>query len=84
MIAARATDQGSSSVIPVWCKGYGEWRCKMTIEGDSIYINAPQRPEGIINTSEETIEKAQKILRDGVLYIRRNGVTYNVQGIKVK
>ena len=56
----------------------------MTIEGDSIYIDAPQRPEGILNTSAETVEKAQKILRDGVLYIRRNGVTYNVQGIKVK
>lgn len=84
VIAARATDQGSSSVIPVWCKGFGEWRCKMTIEGDSIYIDAPQRPEGILNTSAETVEKAQKILRDGVLYIRRNGVTYNVQGIKVK
>ncbi len=83
VIAARATDQGTKSVIPVWCKGYGEWRCKMTFEGDSIYIDAPQRPEGILNTSAETVEKAQKILRDGVLYIRRNGVTYNVQGIKV-
>ena len=83
VVSARATDLGTNSVIPIYSKGIGEWKCKMTITGDSIYINAPQQPEGIFYPSYETAEKAQKFVRDGVLYIRRGKDIYTVTGLKV-
>lgn len=42
-------------------------------------------PQGIEEpTSQESRVKSQKKLRDGVLYIERNGKTYNAQGAEVK
>lgn len=40
VVAARADDQ-PDAYIPIYRKWLGEWRCKMTISGDSIYLTPP-------------------------------------------
>lgn len=60
----------------------------MTITTDSIYIVEPTAviPDPEPTEAFEQVRQtppAQKMMRDGVIYIRRNDATYNVQGIKV-
>lgn len=71
--------------VPLYCYGVGEWRCKMTITDDSILLSkvSPNPPQAIETTTSNLQPKTQKILRNGVLYIRREGVTYTLQGLKV-
>lgn len=40
VVAARADDQ-PDAYIPIYRKWLGEWRCKMTITSDSIYLTPP-------------------------------------------
>jgi len=85
-IAVRVGELSGSKKL--YCKNIGIWKCQMTITADSIYIVEPKAtiPDPDPEESLEQviqIPQSQKFLRDGVLYIRRNGRTYNVQGIKV-
>lgn len=45
-----------------------------------MFLTAPD-PSAIINTADEV--KAVKVLRNGQLFIEKNGVLYNAQGVKV-
>lgn len=72
----------------LYCKHIGIWKCQMTITTDSIYIVEPTAviPDPEPTEAFEQVRQtppAQKMMRDGVIYIRRNDATYNVQGIKV-
>ncbi|MBR1809425.1 MAG: hypothetical protein IJ776_08575 [Paludibacteraceae bacterium] len=40
--------------------------------------------DGLENIIEQSFEKAQKVLENGVIYIYRDGVRYNVMGAQVK
>lgn len=40
VVAARADDQ-TDAYIPIYHKWLGEWKCKMTITGDSIFLTPP-------------------------------------------
>ena len=74
----------SDAYVPLYCHGIGEWKCAMTITEDSIHLNhATPIPQALEATQEEIRPKVQKILRNGVLYIRREGETYTLQGLKV-
>ena len=56
VMAARATDQPEKT-FPVHRKWMGEWRCKMTLTDDSIYLTAPEVhvPEyEVVNPAEYT------------------------------
>jgi hypothetical protein len=57
----------------------------MTITNDSIYLSkvSPNPPMAIETTESNLQPKVQKILRNGVLYIRREGAIYTIQGLKV-
>ena len=87
VITARAEDMGDL-YIPIYCRGVGEWKCQLTITGDSIYVKpipAELNPtEGLEDVLYPETPQAEKILRDGVLYIRREGKTFTVNGEKVK
>ena len=74
----------SDAYIPLYCHGVGEWKCSMTITEDSIHLSrvAPI-PQALEAPQEQVRPKVQKILRNGVLYIRREGETYTLQGLKV-
>ena len=43
-----------------------------------------QQEEGIEDVAEDQKNASRKMLRDGVLYIERNGRRYNAQGAEVK
>lgn len=75
----------SKTYIPLYCHGEGEWRCHMTITNDSIHLSrtSPVIPQALEATKEEVQPMVQKILRNGVLYIRREGETYTLQGLRV-
>ena len=82
VIAARS-DDAPDAYIPVMRKGTGEWSCKMTIAGDSIYMTDPHIPAAVSLVKEEESSKVRKIITNGQLYIIRNNERYTVQGIKV-
>ena len=84
VMSIRSADD-EKAYIPLYCYGVGEWRCNMTITNDSIFLRQapPYIPQAIETTEYEIQPKVQKILRNGVLYIRREGETYTLQGIKV-
>lgn len=72
----------------LYCKNIGIWKCQMTITADSIYIVEPTAviPEPDPTEAFEQVKQTsptQKMMRDGMLYIRRKDATYNIQGIKV-
>lgn len=77
---------GESKAAPLYCKNIGRWKCQMTITADSIYIVEPTatmpepEPEPTESFEQVRTEKPQveKILRDGILYIRRNGKEYTI------
>jgi len=49
------------------------------------YEEIPQGIEEVKPTSDSSLKsRANKVVRDGVLYIERNGKTYNAQGAEVK
>ena len=84
VMSIRSADD-EDAYIPLYCYGVGEWRCKMTITNDSIYLSkvSPNPPMAIETTESNLQPKVQKILRNGVLYIRREGAIYTIQGLKV-
>lgn len=53
-----------------------------TITGMCTYDFPPE--EGIDQISQEPKAKSQKLIRDGMLLIERNGKTYNAQGAEIK
>lgn len=48
--------------------------------GMPAYIGEPAKVPTAVTVTGTTQHEADKLMRDGVLYIRRNGVIYNVQG----
>ena len=77
-----------SGAKKLYCKNIGIWKCQMTITADSIYIVEPTEVTPLPDPTEafeqvQSTPPAQKMMRDGILYIRCNDATYNVQGIKV-
>ena len=84
VMSIRSADD-EEAYVPLYCRGVGEWRCSMTITNDSIFINQkpPYVPQAIETAESQVQPKVQKILRNGVLYIRREGETYTLQGVKV-
>ena len=58
-----------------------EW---LTSNGNRIYINSPftTTSTGLESVSGKTV--TGKFLRNGVLFIEREGKTYNAQGARVK
>lgn len=85
VMSIRSADD-EKAYIPLYCHGVGEWKCAMTITNDSIFLRPtpPYIPQGIETTESNILQpKVQKILRNGVLYIRREGETYTLYGLKV-
>lgn len=84
VMSIRSADD-EEAYVPLYCRGVGEWRCSMTITNDSIFLNQkpPYVPQAIETAESNVLPKVQKILRNGVLYIRREGETYTQQGVKV-
>lgn len=75
----------AKTYIPLYCHGEGEWKCHMTITNDSIHLShmAPIIPQALEAPKGKVTPKVQKILRNGVLYIRREGETYTLDGFRV-
>ena len=77
---------GESTTARLYCKNIGRWKCQMTIAGDSIYIVEPTatmpepepEPTESFEQVREEMPQVEKILRDGILYIRRNGKEYTI------
>jgi len=77
---------GESKAAPLYCKNIGRWKCQMTITADSIYIVEPTatmpepepEPTESFEQVREEMPQVEKILRDGILYIRRNGKEYTI------
>ncbi len=42
------------------------------------------RTEGIEQITNDELRMTNKVIRDGVLYIERNGKTYNAHGAEVR
>ena len=84
VMSIRSADD-EEAYVPLYCRGVGEWRCSMTITNDSIFLNQkpPYVPQAIETAESQVQPKVQKILRNGVLYIRREGEIYTLQGVKV-
>ena len=72
------------------CTLYVPQGCKAAYEAAPVWkdfiIKEMARPEGIEQpTSDSSLKgRANKVLRDGMLLIERNGKTYNAQGVEVK
>ncbi len=52
--------------------------------GYGVYTFTGKMGTGVEDIMTESFEKAQKVLENGVIYIYRNGVKYNVMGAEVK
>ena len=80
VIAARASDQ-PNAYIPIYNKGIGEYRFRLVITTDSIYVNcAPGEPAQAIENRQTDSQPAQKILQNGQIYILRHGRKYTMEG----
>ena len=82
VVAARATDQ-PDAYIPLYCRGCGEFSFHLVITTDSIYVNHTEPTQAIENLSTDD-QPAQKIVRDGRVYILRHGRRYTMEGVELK
>ena len=69
------------------CTLYVPQGCKAAYEAAPVWkdfiIKEMAAPEGIDQTPSGSPSKGEKVLRNGVLLIERNGKTYNAQGMEV-
>ncbi len=70
------------------CTLYVPQGCKAAYEAAPVWkdfiIKEMAVPGGIDQTPSGSPSRGEKVLRDGMLFIERNGKTYNAQGVEVK
>ena len=70
------------------CTLYVPQGCKAAYEAAPVWkdfiIKEMAAPEGIDQTPSGSPSRGEKVLRNGMLLIERNGKTYNAQGMEVK
>lgn len=64
--------------------GSGKYICLKNVQIEGQAFEPGPGPETIINTTTDNNAKAVKFLHNGVLYIERDGKTYNAFGLLVK
>ena len=70
---------------PVYSRGNGLCRCPMRVTADSIFMgkNAVPDPQGIEEVFENANPQVLKVLKEGRLFIEKNGHIYDAEGRKV-